>query len=63
VGSGLGDSGGEAAITVGTAVACTPLGDGEGDRAASDPGEAPTAQPLNHKTKRASPAIRPILQR
>jgi hypothetical protein len=60
VGTGLGDSAGEAAIRVGTAVACTALRDGEGDRAARDPGEAPTEQPLKHKIKRARLGSRPI---
>ena len=64
MGGGLGDSAGLgdglSAITVGIAVACAALGDG--DRAARDPCEAPIAQPLEHRIKRARPASRPILE-
>jgi len=56
-----GDSLGLAATTVGIAVACVALGDGE-PVAASEPCEAPTAQPLPHRINSTSPASRPILE-
>jgi len=64
VGNGLGDSAGLgeglSAITVGMAVAGAALGDG--GLAARDPREAPIAQPLKNRIKRARPASRPILE-
>jgi hypothetical protein len=64
VGGGLGDSAGLgdglSAIAVGIAVPCEALGDG--DRAASDPRDAPSPQALTQKITSAMPASRPILE-
>jgi hypothetical protein len=61
VGAGLGDSAGLAATTVGSAVACAWLGDGE-RATASQPCEAPTPHALAHKITSARPASRTILE-
>jgi hypothetical protein len=64
VGGGLGDTAGLgdglSAIVVGIEVACEELGDG--DRAASDPCDAPTPHALTQKITSARPASRPILE-